>query len=46
MSAVVPGVGTEATRKPPLDVAPSSWPPRLGVAMWLVSKVMSLANVD
>jgi len=46
VASVVPGVGTELARELVLDTIPSTWPPTVRIAMWLVSKVMSLANVD
>jgi hypothetical protein len=46
VASVVCCEGTELARELVLDTVPSSWPPTVGVAMWLVSKVVSLANVD
>jgi len=46
VASVVCCEGTELARELVLDTIPSSWPPTVGVAMWLVSKVVSLANVD
>jgi hypothetical protein len=46
VASVVPGVGTELARELVLDTVPSTWPPTVRIAMWLVSKVVSLANVD
>jgi hypothetical protein len=38
--------GTELARQFVLDAVPSTWEPPVRIAMWLMSKVMGLANVD
>jgi hypothetical protein len=46
MTTMISRVSTETTRELVLDAAPAPWPPVLWVAMWLVSKVVSLTDID
>jgi len=46
MTAMISRVSTETTRELVLDAAPTPWPPVFRVAMWLVSKVVSLTDID
>merc|ERR1711871_527597 len=40
------GEGAELLREFVLDVGPAAWPPSIGIAMWLVSKVVGLSDVE
>jgi len=40
------GEGAELLREFVLNVGPAAWPPSIGIAMWLVSKVVGLSDVE
>jgi len=40
------GEGAELLRELVLNVGPAAWPPSIGIAMWLVSKVVGLSDVE
>jgi hypothetical protein len=46
VATMMPCVGTELAGELTPHTAPSSWPPSIWVAMWLMSGVVSLPNID
>ena len=46
VASMVCGEGAELPREFVLNVGPAAWPPTIGVAMWLVSKVVGLSDVE
>jgi len=46
VASMVCGEGAELLREFVLNVSPAAWPPSIGIAMWLVSKVVGLSDVE
>jgi hypothetical protein len=46
VASMVCGEGAELLREFVLNVGPAAWPPSIGIAMWLVSKVVGLSDVE
>jgi len=46
VATMASGEGAELLREFVLNVGPAAWPPSIGIAMWLVSKVVGLSHVE